>query len=184
MTRLEIFAQLIGIVAMVLNILSFQFKNQKTIIFIQLMVAALFSANFILLGAVVGGILNFIGILRAVVFVNKDKLHCDSKAWLFIFVTLYLVSFAISFTVFDMQPTIYNLIIQILPVVGETALTVGFSLKTSAQTRKCALVSSPTWLIYNVIVGSWGAIICEVFTLFSVILGMIRHDTSNKHETH
>ena len=184
MTKLEIFAQSVGIIAMALNVISFQFKKQKTIILIQLLVAALFSVNFILLGAFVGGILNFIGIGRAIVFVNKDKFHAESKAWLFTFVSLYLISFALNFTVLGMELTLTNIIIQLLPVIGETALTVGFRLKTSAHTRKCALVSSPSWLVYNVIVGSWGAIICEIFTLFSVVLGIIRHDKSSTCETH
>ena len=35
-----------------------------------------------MLGAIVGGILNFIGIIRALVFMNKEKLHADKPIWL------------------------------------------------------------------------------------------------------
>jgi hypothetical protein len=56
------------------------------------------------------------------------------------------------------------------------ALNVGFRLKDSAKIRKCALVSSPSWLIYNIVAGSWGAILCEIFTLISIFIGMFRHD--------
>jgi hypothetical protein len=56
------------------------------------------------------------------------------------------------------------------------ALNIGFMLKDAAAVRKCGLVSSPSWLIYNLVVGSWGAIICEVLTLISIFIGMARHD--------
>jgi len=35
-------------------------------------------------------------------------------------------------------------------------------------------------LVYNVIIGTWGGIICEILTIISVILGMFRHDLSKE----
>ena len=66
--------------------------------------------------------------------------------------------------------------IELLPVIGMTAISVGFRLKDSADIRRCALVASPAWLIYNVLAGSLGASICEIFSLGSIIIGMLRHD--------
>ena len=176
MTKLEIAAQSVGIVAMALNIISFQFKKQKTIIFFQLLVSTLFSINFLMLGATMGGILNIIGIARATVFMFKEKMRTDRPIWLVGFVSLYLIAYVLSFTVFGKEPSAFNLMVEFLPVIGMTALTVGFGLKSASQTRKCALINSPAWLVYNVIVGSWGAIACEVMTLVSVVFGIVRHD--------
>ena len=80
----EIAAQFIGIAAMAFNIFSYQRKSQKSVITFQLFSAAFFATNYFLLGAVIGGILNIIGIVRAVVFLFKEKLKADHIAyWLY-----------------------------------------------------------------------------------------------------
>lgn len=174
--NIEIIAQIIGIVAMVFNIMSYQCKKQKAVIALQLFGGALFSLNYLLLGAAVGGILNILATTRAVVFLFKEKLKADKLPWFIGFVASYVAVYVLNFTMFGKELTALNLIIEILPVIGMIALNVGFRMKDAAAVRKCGLVSSPAWLIYNVIVGSWGAIICEVLTLISIFLGMFRHD--------
>lgn len=176
MKPVEIIAQIIGILAMLFNILSYQGKKQRTVITLQLFGAALFSVNYLMLGATVGGILNIIGAIRAVVFIFRDKLKSDHIGWLIAFIASYISVYILNFTVFGKDPTAFNLIIEILPVIGMLALNIGFRLKNAANIRKCGLVSSPAWLIYNIVAGSWGAIICELFTLISIFVGMLRHD--------
>ena len=174
--KIEIIAQIIGIVAMMFNILSYQCKKQKAVIALQLFGGALFSVNYLMLGAAVGGILNILATIRAVVFLFKEKLKADKLPWFVGFVASYVAVYVLNFTVFGKEPTAFNLIIEILPVIGMIALNVGFRLKDAAAVRKCGLVSSPAWLIYNIAAGSWGAITCEIVTLASIFIGMFRHD--------
>ena len=176
MEPIEIIAQAIGIVAMVFNILSYQGKKQKTVITLQLFGGLLFAVNFWMIGAKVGGILNVIAVIRALVFLFKDKLKADSVFWLIGFILSYIVVYILTFTTFGTELTPWTLIRELLPVIGMTALSVGFRLKDAANIRKCGLVSSPAWLLYNIAVGSWGAIICETMTLISIFVGMFRHD--------
>ena len=172
----EIIAQGIGILAMIFNILSYQGKKQKTVIALQLIGGALFAVNFWMIGAKVGGILNVIAVIRAVLFLFKDKVKADSIFWLIGFILSYIAVYVLTFTVFGTELTPWHLVRELLPVVGMTALSVGFRMKDAAGIRKCGLVSSPAWLIYNIAVGSWGAIICETLTLISIFVGMFRHD--------
>lgn len=176
MEPIEIAAQGIGIVAMLFIILSFQGKEQKSIIALQLFGASFFAVNYLLLGATVGGILNILGAVRAIVFLFKEKLHADRLPWLFAFIALYIAVYILNFTLLGKALTPYNLIIEFLPVIGMTALSVGFRLKKASDVRRCGLVSSPSWLIYNIAAGSWGAIVCEILTLISIFIGMLRHD--------
>jgi hypothetical protein len=143
---------------------------------LQFFGAAFFSVNYFMLGATVGGLLNLIGAIRAIVFLFQDRFRADHIFWFVVFVSSYVVVYLLNFIVFSKQITILNLLIELLPVLGMTALNIGFRLKKAADVRKCALVSSPSWLIYNIVAGSWGAIACEIFTLVSVIVGMIRYD--------
>ena len=176
MKPIEIIAQAIGIVAMVFNILSYQGKKQKTVITLQLFGGLLFAVNFWMIGAKVGGVLNVIAVIRALIFLFKDKLKAESVFWLIGFVLSYIVVYILTFTTFGTELTPWTLIRELLPVIGMTALSVGFRLKDAANIRKYGLVSSPAWLIYNIAVGSWGAIICETLTLISIFVGMFRHD--------
>lgn len=176
MKPIEIIAQVIGIVAMMFNVLSYQGKKQRTVITFQLFGAILFSVNYMMLGATVGGILNILGAIRAVVFIFGDKFKANKISWLVAFIASYISVYILNFTVFGKEATAFNLIIEILPVIGMLALNIGFRLKNSAVIRKCGLISSPAWLVYNIVAGSWGAIICEIFTLISILVGIFRHD--------
>ena len=109
-------------------------------------------------------------------FLFKDKVKADSIIWLIGFILSYVAVYVLTFTAFGTTITAWHLVRELLPVVGMTALSVGFRMKDAAGIRKCGLISSPAWLIYNIAVGSWGAIICELFTLISIFVGMLRHD--------
>ncbi len=176
MQPIEITAQIIGIVAMTFNILSYQGKSQKTVLLLQLLGSTLFAVNFLLLGAAVGGIMNIIAVIRAGVFLYRDKFKADSVYWFTAFIASYIAVYVLNFTVFGKEATVFNLIIELLPVIGMISITVGYRLKDSAGIRKCGLVNSPSWLIYNISAGSWGAILCETFTLVSIFVGIFRHD--------
>lgn len=173
---MHIIAQVIGIFAMMFNILSYQGKSQRTVMLLQLLGSTFFAVNFLMLGAAVGGILNILAVIRAVVFIFKDRFKADSIIWFAAFTASYIAVYILNFAVFGKEVTPFNLIIEVLPVIGMVSLSIGYRLKDSAGLRRCGLVSSPSWLIYNIAAGSWGAIICEMFTLISILVGMLRHD--------
>lgn len=176
----EIAAQAVGIVAMLFNILSFQRKTARGVIAFQLVGGLLFSVSFFMLDSYIGGILNVIGVVRAVLFLKKDRFHTDHILWLFVFVVLYLISYALTFTVFGKEPTAINFLIECLPVIGMTASSISFRYDKASVIRKYGLVSSGSWLIYNGFAAAVGAICCEVFSLFSIGLAMYRYDRKKK----
>lgn len=171
-----LFAQAVGLAAMGFNILSYQQKTRRGVIGFQLCGSLLFALNFFLLGATMGCILNIISAIRAVVFINRDKLRANHPAWLAGFLLTYLASYLLTFTVLGKAPTAVNLILEFLPVVGMTAATLSFRKQDAASIRRYGLISSPCWLIYNIGVFSLGAIICEVLSLGSILIGMGRLD--------
>lgn len=180
---MDIVAQIIGILGMIANILSFQQKSQKGVIAFQFFGSLLFSINFFMLGAYVGSMLNLIGIIRALVFYFKEKTHAHHIAYLFGFSALFICAYVLTFTVFGTEPSAKNLIIEVLPVVAMIVATVAFRSKNAGDIRKFGLVYSPMWLAYNLFNLSIGAIGCEVLNLASIIIGMIRLDKSKKNDT-
>lgn len=176
MNIMDWIAQIIGLFAMAFNILSYQQKTRSRAIAFQLGGALLFSVNFFLLGAIVGGILNVVAAVRAVVFLSKEKLKADRLPWLAGFTAVYLLSYILTFTAFGKEPTVLNLIVEFLPVIGMTATTISFRLSDARAIRRYGLISSPSWLVYNIANLSIGAICCEVLSLCSILIGMVRLD--------
>ncbi len=172
----QIIAQTIGIVAMAMNILSFQCKQQKNIIFMQLFGALLFTVNFLILDAITGACLNFIAILRALVYANKERFHGEKSFWAWLFSALFISTYFLTFTVFGKEPTAFHLIIEVLPVIAMVVTTISFQAKKAATVRKLALIGSPLWLVYNCFCFSLGGILCEAISIVSVIIGMLRYD--------
>lgn len=180
METTEIIAQAIGIFAMAFNLLSYQQKTRKGAIVFQLFGTTLFTINFLMLGAMVGGLLNLVGAIRAIIFINKEKLRADHIAWQIGFIAVYFASYILTFTVFGKEATVFNLIVEFLPLIGMIATTISYRFSDAKSIRKFGLISSPAWLVYNIANMSVGAILCEVLSLGSIIIGIVRLDKKKK----
>ena len=108
---MELTAQIFGIIGMIFNIIVFQQKRQDRVLIFQFFAAVSFALNYLLLGAVIGGLLNIVGAFRAVVFYFKDKTKANSVMWLIVFIFAFASSYPLTFTVFGTQPTVKNFII-------------------------------------------------------------------------
>ena len=173
---MDLIAQAIGLAAMAFNISSYQRKTRMGVIGFQLWGSVLFALNFYLLGATVGAMMNVLSAIRAVVFLNREKLRANHPVWLVGFVAAFLGSYILTFTAFGTETTLQNLLVEFLPVIGMTATTVSFRYTDAKTIRWFGLISSPSWLVYNLFAGSLGAIACEVLSLGSIILGIWRMD--------
>jgi len=176
MNHIALLGQIVGLFAMAFNIFSYQQKTRERAILFQLCGGFLFAVNFYLLDAIVGSRLNLIAVIRAVVFLNREKLKADHPLWLAGFTLVYLLSYGLTFTVFGTEAVPGNLLVEFLPVIGMVATTIGFRHTNAKAIRRFGLVSSPCWLVYNIINFSLGAIICEALSLGSILIGMHRLD--------
>ena len=57
-----------------------------------------------------------------------------------------------------------------------TATTISYRLTDAKAIRRYGLISSPCWLVYNIANFSIGAILCEILSLGSIVLGILRLD--------
>ena len=176
MTLYEIIAQLIGIAAMAFNIFSYQQKTSRRVILFQLAGGSLFAVNFFMLGATMGGIMNVIAVMRAIIYANKEKFRATHILWFIFFMVLYVASYILTFAVIGTPFTLWHALLEILPIIAMTASTISFRLQNANAIRKYGLICSPSWLIYNIANLSIGAIICEVLSLVSIVIGILRLD--------
>jgi len=171
-----IVAQILGILAMAANIIAFQFKQKKHVLLCQLAGSVLFAFNMFMLDALMGGILNIVGIARALVYMKKDRLRMPVKWVNALFILLYSSSYILVFAVFGKAPTWQNLIVEFLPIIGMSVMTIGLSGSNARAIRICGFINSPCWLVYNYINFSIGGILCEVFSIVSAVSAFLRLD--------
>ncbi len=172
----ETIAQIIGMFAMAMNCISFQFKKKTQILAFQLCGSTLFAINFFMLGAYSGGLLNAIAVIRAIVYIKEKTFHSKHIAWVFGFSALYVLSYVSVFTVFGTPFEGWKPVVELLPVIAMVLTTVSFRCNDAKAVRFFGMFSSPLWLTYNIICFSVGAIICEVLNFVSLVVAILRYD--------
>ena len=170
-----IIAQVIGILGMVMNSVSYQVKKQKNIIIIQFFGSLFFAINMFMIKAYIGAFLNSVGILRAFIYANKKKIQ-NIKIVNIIFILIYCLSYVLTYVLFDKPITVFNLAVELLPVIAMVSTTISFSMESASSVRKFAFISSPSWLIYNCVNFAIGGILCEAFSIISLVIASIRLD--------
>ena len=157
MTPTELIGQGLGFIAMALIILSFQFKKRAMFYTMQISGNLFFAASFLLLGNMAGSLMNLMGVFRGFImlinllFVGGAAYAgtAGGMGW------ACLVSFAAQ-------------------TLGTFSLWYG-SDKAIRWVQLCGI--SPLWITNNVVLTSPPAIggtICEVFSMISTIVYLVR----------
>ncbi|MCB1190424.1 MAG: YgjV family protein [Leptospiraceae bacterium] len=153
--------QLIGFIALLFVILSFQKNKRNEILFFIVIAQVLFAIHFGLLGAYTAMSANIIAVFRGIVYIKRKE-----RIFLYIFILLFLISGYVTWEGYR----------SILPVVAMVVETIGFWLHNTKYIRIINLIPRPMWLSYNIMAGSIAGIVCEFFVLGSLIVGMMRFD--------
>lgn len=162
----EILGQIASILGMILTIISFQMKTRKQIIVFQTVGSAFFLSSYFLLAEWPGVYLNVVFLIRGVVFYfGKDKKWAEHKAWLYVLLCAVVAAGAAG----------YNSWVDLLPIIGSVFGTFALYMKDENMLRLLKLGDSPCWLIYNCVIFSLGGILCEVFNIVSIVIGVLRY---------
>lgn len=140
-------------------------KTQKGILVFQIATALVFSAHYMLIGALTAMALNLLAVVKCVFYYMRSK-RSDKSIFVPIFFTALVV--ITSLITWDGW---YSIFIMLGLVINSIA----FSLSNAQTIRKLNLLKSPLCLLYNIIVLSSGGIIYETATLISSIIGIIKN---------
>ena len=173
---MDILVQLIGGLGILASLISFQCKKHNSILAFRTLNEAIFAAQYLMLGAYTGFLLNALCVFRAIVYSRKNLNPKAVKIWFYVFTVLYFVSYALTFTVFNVEITLFNAIIEFVPIIGMCFVTVSFGMTSAGKIRAFSTINSCSWLAYNVVHSSIGGIVCEVLSLISIVIGIIRYD--------
>ena len=173
MNPLTIVGQILGGVAMLLIVLSFQFKDAKRLFLIQVCSCVFFTLHYLFLGlggdsaAYSGMAQNIVGLLFRVVLSLSDK-----RKWLLsplVMAGLCALAAVVAVLTYSDQP------IALLPVIGNFAcIGCMWTKKTDIMRLTQATVISPLWLTYNIVTFSIAGILTESFNLISIGIYYLR----------
>lgn len=184
---MEVVAQILGILGMICFISSFQFKNGLTIILAQLIGATFYCIQYGLFSIIdgtlyMGLLMNLLSIFRGLVYYKRSTFRADSNFWIYGFFTGYFACYVLLFTVFNVEASAKNIIIEFMPVLGMILTHISFRLKSAKTIRAYGLTTSLPWGVYHGFHSSIGGLIGEIINFISALIGIIRYDVKRKKE--
>lgn len=172
MTLQFFLVQLLGLIPSAIAITSLQSGNRKRILLLQILCCVMWSAQYIILGAMTGLATNIIGLFRAVLCYNNDKKWAKSKVWLGILIAAYGVSAIITWDGFY----------SIFPCFSMMLTTIALWTHDMRKTRLLFLLNSPPIFLYNIIVKSYSCAAIEVLAFISFVVAIYRFDIRKQDE--
>ena len=160
----NLLAQIIGFGGTALTIIAYQQNKRKKILLCTVISAALFAIHYIILGAYTGAIMNILAASRSLVFMNNTKKWAKSKIWVAVFMIVYTVACVLT----------WDKWYSVLPLIAMLLTTVSNWFQSEKKIRFLTFPSSPCWLVYNVLNGSFAGVITEIFVMSSLIIAIIR----------
>lgn len=156
----------IGFVAVAAFILSYQIKSNRWLFLLQLIGSALFCLQFFLLDAFSGCLSLAVNILRNALMMKYRDWSWVRQKWCPAVITVLFMVILI-FT--------WNGPASLLAFAASVSSTFVYWTNSPRNIRLVNLVcASPCWLIYDVIVHSWGGLLSESITLISILVSLIR----------
>ena len=156
MDWIMLIGQALGVVAVILGFVTYQMKSPKALLIVNLITCGVFCLHYLLIGAISGAVMNGLGILRNVVYTNRDKKIFSSPAWPFIWAAVMLVAGLITWQ--DWR--------SVLMVCALVINSMALSMKNAQHIRYSLLITCPLVMIYDVLLHSYGGIVYEGMSIY------------------
>lgn len=156
--------QVISIIAMILNISSFQCKRNRNLFIVMGLGCLLFSISFVMIKAYPSAVYNVINLIATCLIMKKSF---QTRKYFILISILYVIG-----AIFT-----YDSLWSVVPMLAQILATYGMWFGDGAFIRKLRLyIVSPVWLINNMVFAfNIGGIICEIFIMVSTIVSFIRY---------
>ena len=158
-------AQFFGILALIALFMSYQNKEKKKFLIVQIFANIFYALQYIFLKAYSGFGSSAISTVKTIAFYNYEKK--ESKIPLIV-----LISFEIAFVIAGIIT--FEGLYSLIPIVIHCVYTLGTWFKDLKVTYSIAICTSILWVIYSLIVGAHVSIISNVIELFGGIFGLKR----------
>ena len=174
LTWQRFFIDLLGYIAILFSIVSFQQKTQRKIAILQGTSNLFWMTHMFLLSAVAGGLLNLVGLLRGILFSLRETHEWARRKWVHVLLLTLIAGVTVFSWISGDGPK------ALLPALAMAITTFSLSLENPARVRLLSIFSSPCWIVYSVLAGSIPSVVAEILNLTSIAVGMLRLDRKKK----
>ena len=165
MTTVEIIAQCVGILGIIVFLLCFHFNSMKNVLKVKLLVDIIWGTHYFLLGAYSGFATNVVCSMREIVFMNNNKKFFKSTVWLYIFILFNIIGAMVTWRGF------YSLI----PCTTSILATISFWQKNVQRARIIGIANNVLMFTYDIFVASFTGMIGEALAFVSVLTAIMRN---------
>ena len=157
-----------GIMALLTWISSFQFKEKHRILLFQILANIFYAFQYIMLGLFSAGFMNIVSVFRCYVFMKDSKKNKETP-----FTVLLLFLFAF----FILEMIYWKTLLDILPIIAAIIFTISSWQKSTTTIRVSCIFAALIFAVYNSIVGTYVALIGNIFEVTSAIVAIIRFNS-------
>lgn len=157
--------QAIGFFGVALFIISYQIRSSRTLFVCQLLGCIVFCIQFFIMGAYTGALSLVINIARNILLLQADAWKWAKSKWTLLSIVLLMLLLTIC---------TWAGWISLLPFAAVAVTSIGYWSHNARKIRLSQLFGSPCTLIYDLIIRSWGGVMCESFTIVSIIVSIYR----------
>lgn len=163
---MERLIQILGIGGIIMNIISFQCNSHKKIMFYRSVNEVLFAIQYYLLHSYLGMMTNILVCFRNCLFSMRIQKNQSTRYHIFVFSILFII---IGIANWQGTASVVAIAVKILS-------TIAYGNKNPGSLRIITLFASSGWLLFNMFVGSYTGILCEILSLSSILFGIWRFD--------
>lgn len=164
---MNVLAQFLGIIGLILLIISTQNNKKKLILLFEIFSNIFYGLQYVVLNLLSAGIMSLISLIKCIIYYNFNKNnHKIPKYILIIFIII--ISSTLLFT--------YNGIFSVLPIFATILYTYGTWIENLKLFRFIVVIVAIIWILFNFYIGAYVAFIGSIFQLLSGCVAMYRFD--------
>ena len=159
-----ILIQIVGLIALILGVVSVQFKHRRNILLVQLSASVTWIIHFLLLGATSGAVMNAVGALR-----TYSYYVCRSEprpSWL---------PWSIAVLAAIVTVATWQGMLSLLPLSAMLLAIYALWQKSEQKIRFYLTLCVPLWFAYNLTVMSYAGMASDLLALISGVIALYRY---------
>ena len=159
-----------GFLGIVSTVVIYQQKTRIGLLITKLISDVIWFCQYALIGAWSGAAISVIAIIRELIFINRKKKWANSPLWLLLFILFSGVSGILT----------WKNLYSIFPCIASALAVIGFWIGRPKLSRFLSYPISSCMLTYAISNTAYMAIINELLSIGSSVVGNIRHDFKNR----
>ena len=169
MTIISVIGQIIGFIAIGVNLIIYQQKNEKNLLIWKLSSDILWLVHYILISANAAAAIAVVSSVREIVLLKSGDSLALKKKWMVIFIVFSVVSGLLT----------WKGVFSVFPCVASVLANISFCLSIPMLSRIMSFPVSVCMLTYDIFSGSISGIVNEAFTIISSIIGIYVNDRTS-----